>query len=223
MNLGSFQQRIGYSFQDTALLRLALAHRSVGGANNERLEFLGDAALGFIIARRLYEKFPEASESDLSLMRVALVRGETLAAVARELELGPLLALGEGERKSGGWERDSILADAVEAVIGAVVCDGGIDAASDVVERLFTKRIDTVEANPRKDPKTLLQEKLQADRLALPDYRIVSQRGRDHARVYVVECRVDSLHLATSAEGRSRREAEKEAALKMLEKMERSG
>ena len=220
MTLDPLQKRLGYTFEDSALLRRALSHRSVGGKNNERLEFLGDAALGYIVARRLFEKFGEASEADLTLMRADLVCRETLAAVAREIKLGGSLELGTGERKSGGWDRDSILADALEAVIGAALCDGGIDAAGRVVERLFAARVASVQSSPRKDPKTLLQEAMQAQRRALPVYVVVAQTGGDHERVYNVECRVESLDFRTVGSGSSRRDAEKEAASQMLEKLD---
>ena len=170
------------------LLERALTHRSVSHLNNERLEFLGDSILGYVIARKLYEQFPQANESDLTLMRVDLVRGKTLAHVARKLSLGSFLVLGSGERKSGGHDRDSILADALEALIGAIVCDSGINAAELVVSKLFEDQFDGVSLHPQKDPKTQLQELLQSQGQRPPNYEIADFSGEDHARTYRVSC-----------------------------------
>ncbi|MGD1982767.1 MAG: ribonuclease III [Chromatiaceae bacterium] len=214
------QDRLGYIFNDTELLDRALSHRSIGAGNNERLEFLGDALLGFEVADSLYRNSREADEGRLSRMRAHLVKRETLAAIARELELGDLLHLGPGELRSGGQSRDSILADAVEAVIAAVYLDGGIDQARQLVRRLLGDRL----ANPtaeieRKDPKTALQEHLQSLGEALPQYDVVSIEGEPHAQTFRVVCSTD-LAGDTLGEAGSRRKAEQSAARAMLEKLQ---
>ena len=202
-----------------SLLEQALTHRSASRVNNERLEFLGDSVLGYVVARALYEKFPEANEADLTLMRVDLVRGETLATVARNLSLGSFLNLGTGERKSGGHDRNSILADACEAIIGAIVCDGGICSAEQVVRELFQYRLDRVSPVPPKDPKTQLQELLQGRGLVPPTYEIAGFSGEEHARTYRVDCSVKGFD-STKGSGGSRREAEKVAASLMIKQIE---
>ena len=217
--LEKFERRIGYTFSDRALLAEALTHKSAGAANNERLEFLGDAALGYVVGRYLFDRSRQANEHELTVMRASLVKGETLAAVARDLGLGEFLALGPGERKSGGRDRSSILADAVEGVIGAVVCDGGLEAASSVIERTFGERLENARRESAKDAKTQLQELLQGRGLALPNYEITDRIGRDHAIEYVVECRVASLDVAERARASSRREAEKLAARRVLDRL----
>lgn len=206
------QDRIGYRFSDISLLERAVSHRSVGARNNERLEFLGDAILGFEVADRLYRTADTADEGQLSRMRARLVRRESLAAIGRDLELGEVLRLGAGELRSGGQSRDSILADAVEAIIAAVYLDGGIDPARQLVRRLLGERL--VNPTPdlrRKDPKTRLQEHLQAQGLALPDYEVVSIEGEQHDQTFRVVCRTVT-GLAVEAEGPSRRKAEQAAA-----------
>ena len=217
--LDKFERRIGYTFSDRALLSEALTHKSAGVANNERLEFLGDAALGYVVGRYLFERSRQANEHELTLMRASLVKGETLAAVARDIGLGEFLSLGPGERKSGGRDRSSILADAVEGVIGAVVCDGGLEAAAGVIEKTFGERLDNARHEDAKDPKTLLQELLQGRRLELPSYEITDRIGHDHAIEYVVECRVAALDVAERARASSRREAEKLAARRVLDRL----
>ena len=202
------------------LLERALTHRSVSHLNNERLEFLGDSILGYVIARKLYEQFPQANESDLTLMRVDLVRGNTLAHVARKLSLGSFLVLGSGERKSGGHDRDSILADALEALIGAIVCDSGINAAELVVSKLFEDQFDEVSLHPQKDPKTQLQELLQSQGQPPPNYEIADFSGEDHARTYRVSC-VANGYNPTKGSGNSRKNAEKAAASLMIKQIER--
>ena len=202
------------------LLERALTHRSVSHLNNERLEFLGDSILGYVIARKLYEQFPQANESDLTLMRVDLVRGKTLAHVARKLSLGSFLVLGSGERKSGGHDRDSILADALEALIGAIVCDSGINAAELVVSKLFEDQFDGVSLHPQKDPKTQLQELLQSQGQRPPNYEIADFSGEDHARTYRVSC-VANGYNPTKGSGNSRKNAEKAAAILMIKQIER--
>jgi ribonuclease-3 len=203
---------LGYAFVEPELLVQALTHRSHGNVNNERLEFLGDAALGHVVSEWLYGGFPAAPESDLTLMRAGLVRRTTLAAIAREIDLGAHVRLGSGERRSGGHRRESILADALEAVLGAVLLDGGIEALRAVVVRLFGSHLATVADSPRKDAKTLLQEWLQARGRELPRYTLVRQTGDSHAPRFHVACRIDDLGVEGDGEGGSRREAEQAAA-----------
>lgn len=213
---------IGHTFADPDLLELALTHRSSGTLNNERLEFLGDAALGHVVSELLFRDFPRASESDLTLMRANLVRRSMLAAVARDIDLGTELRLGTGERRSGGHRRDSILADALEALFGAVLLDAGIDALRAVVERLFTVHLRDIDRAISKDAKTLLQEWLQARGLELPQYRVRGQSGDAHAPRFDVVCRVDAFALEAGADGGSRREAEQNAARSVLDELTRT-
>jgi len=203
---------LNYRFRDPALARLALTHRSIGKPNNERLEFLGDALLGAIIAEMLYEVHPKASEGELSRLRAQLVNGQALAVVARELELGDGLQLGPGELKSGGFRRDSILADAFEAMIAAVYLDGGFDACRDTVRGLFAERIAALRRSS-KDAKTRLQEWLQAKGLPLPHYELVASHGEDHAKTFDISCTItEPVALVAEAHGGNRRAAEQDAA-----------
>lgn len=213
-------QRLGYEFRDPALLQQALTHRSYAWGNNERLEFLGDGLLNFVIGARLYALQPRAEEGALSRLRASLVREETLALLGRELQLGEQLRLGESEMKSGGHRRDSILADAVEAIIGAVFLDGGFDAARNVCERLYASLLaDLPDAESLKDPKTRLQETLQADGRPLPRYEILSESGPPHARRFAVRCLLTDNESYTESEGTSRRSAEQRAAELMIAKI----
>jgi len=206
-------ERLGYSFRQGALLDQALTHRSHGAVHNERLEFIGDAVLNCVIAAALYERLPEAPEGDLSRIRAHLVNRETLARLARALDLGGLLRFGEGEHRSGGADRASIVADALEAVFGAVFLDGGFDAARDVIRAVFAGDLAGLDpAALGKDPKTRLQEWLQARRIPVPEYTVVDTAGAAHAQSFTVECRVPSLALVTSGVGPSRRAAEQAAA-----------
>jgi ribonuclease-3 len=210
---------LGYAFKRPELLRQALTHRSFGANNNERLEFLGDSVLNCAVAATLYRTYPRLSEGDLSRLRAHLVKEPSLAGIARHIGLGGLLVLGEGELRSGGAERPSILADGVEALIGAVFLDGGFAAAEDVVARLYAGLLENLD--PRilgKDPKTLLQEHLQARRLALPAYAIVSVSGEAHRQEFQVECVIAALDIRTVGKGASRRAAEQEAARQAYEK-----
>lgn len=210
---------LSYRFRDPALAELALTHRSVGKPNNERLEFLGDALLGTFVAEMLYEVHPKASEGELSRLRAQLVNGQALAVIARELALGERLKLGSGELKSGGFRRDSILADAFEALIAAVYLDGGFEACRDTVRGLFAERI---AALPRssKDAKTRLQEWLQARGLPLPHYELVGSHGEDHARSFDVSCAiVEPEPIRAEGYGSSRRNAEQEAAETVLARL----
>lgn len=204
---------LGYHFQEPKLLAQALTHRSFAANNNERLEFVGDAILNYTVARMLFEVFPKLSEGELSRLRANLVNQEVLAQVAREMGLGEALFLGVGELKSGGFNRPSILADAVEAMFAAVCLDADFSAAEAVVKRLFAKRVREVDLkNQGKDAKTLLQETLQAKRLALPKYRIEQQSGEGNEAQFEVSCDLGELAHITYASGSSRREAEQKAA-----------
>lgn len=206
-------ERIGHTFSDAGLLRQALTHRSHGADHNERLEFLGDSVLSCVVAEALFHRYPDLPEGDLSRARARLVQRDTLFEFARSIDLGDELLLGEGELRSGGRERPSILADALEAVIGAVFMDGGLAAARDVVLGFMGPLLDEVGAGgPEKDPKTLLQEHLQGRRIALPVYRIVATAGVAHRQRFTVECAVDSLGIKATGQGTSRRAAEQRAA-----------
>jgi ribonuclease-3 len=211
--LSGFEQTLGYTFVNKSLLTTALSHRSLGEDNNERLEYLGDALLGFIIAETLYQQYPDASEGELTRLRASLVKGETLGRIARELHLGNHVLLGGGELKSGGWRRTSILANTLEAIIGAIYLDAGFDTCRDRVLSLFADIIrKTSPDNLVKDPKTRLQEYLQSRQLHLPEYNIVMERGESHARTFTVECAIPGLEISVQAEGRNKRSAEQAAA-----------
>jgi ribonuclease-3 len=214
------QQRLGYHFLDPDLLERALSHRSLGAKNNERLEFLGDALLGFEVADHLYRHVRDADEGQLSRMRAHLVKRETLAGIARGLELGDMLKLGAGELRSGGQTRDSILADAIEAIIAAVYLDGGIDESRALVRRLLGERlVDPTPETRRKDPKTRLQEHLQSVGKALPRYEVVGTSGDQHEQIFRVVCSTGLID-DTEGEGSTRRRAEQAAAKSMLSRLE---
>jgi ribonuclease-3 len=212
---------IDYRFNDPDLLSEALTHRSAGSFNNERLEFLGDSILGTIIAARLFERHPEASEGDMSRMRARLVRGSTLAEVAAGMDLGRRIQMGEGERKSGGFRRSSILADAFEALLGAIFLDGGYEACRAVILARFDPLIDALpDIDQLKDAKTRLQEWLQGRGRPLPEYRLREESGADHRKSFRVACRLADADLATEETGGSRRKAEQAAAARMLARLE---
>ena len=211
---------LDYRFADPALLETALTHRSAGRGNNERLEFLGDAVLGLLVAEALHARFPRATEGDLTRLRAALVREETLAAIARELALGESLRLGPGELRSGGHRRESILADAFEAVVAAIYLDGGLAACRAALMPLLDARIAALgDAAANKDPKTRLQEWLQGRGLGLPAYALVETAGDDHRKTFFVRCSAKALGLACVGEGGSRRAAEAHAARLVLERI----
>ncbi len=217
-DLGKLQRNLQYQFSDVGLLQKALTHRSVGGVNNERLEFLGDSILNFVIAEQLFQQFPKESEGVLSRLRASLVKGETLAELARNLELGEYLSLGQGEMKSGGFRRASILADAFEAIIGAVYLDSNFEVARELLLQLFSERLQAVSPNVTiKDPKTRLQEFLQARKKELPVYELISLEGEAHAQQFVVSCQINAGEQVAQGEGSSRRKAEQAAAQKILE------
>ncbi len=215
------QQRLGYRFKQPALLAEALTHSSHSVPHNERLEFMGDALLDLVISDVLYQRFDKAREGELSRMRSTLVREQTLHQVALELNLGQELRLGEGEHRSGGARRASILADALEALFGAVYRDGGLASVSEVIVNLFRSRLDAIHPGvDTKDSKTRLQEWLQARRLALPVYEVTSVRGAAHEQVFDVECHIESRQLRAQGSGSSRRIAEQEAARAAFEALE---
>lgn len=216
------QQRLGYDFRDPAQLDLALTHRSHGAHNNERLEFLGDSILNFIIGEALFRRFPEAREGQLSRLRSQMVKGETLSAIAREFEVGECLLLGEGEMKSGGSRRDSILADTIEALIGGIYLESGFEVCAERVNAWYRERLDALSlASPAKDAKTRLQEFLQAHKLPLPEYNVVEVEGEAHAHRFTIECRVAPLKEPARARANSRRVAEKQAAADVLEQLQK--
>ena len=205
--------RLDYTFRQPELLRQALTHRSFGTPHNERMEFVGDAVLNCVVGATLYERFPALPEGDLSRVRAGLVNGDTLARVARALDLGPAIRLGEGEQKSGGADRASILADALEALFGAVYLDGGFDAARRVIIACYADVLRDVDPGTLgKDPKTRLQEWLQARRWPVPEYVVTATRGEPHEQRFTVECRIPRLGVAATGEGTSRRAAEQSAA-----------
>lgn len=210
-------RKLGLSFNDPELLGVALTHRSVGAKNNERLEFLGDAILGFVIAQRLFELFPEASEGVLSRLRASLVNQGSLAELARHLQLGDYLHLGSGELKSGGFRRDSILSDALEAIIGALFQDQGIDACQRWILQLFAEKLQSVSLdNWRKDPKTQLQELMQSKKIELPEYTLITMSGLPHEQTFKVKCTIPLLKDACIGVGATRKRAEQAAAEQML-------
>ncbi len=211
--LDALVRTLGYQFNDPMLLESALTHRSAAAQNNERLEFLGDAILSFVISAELYNRFPQANEGKLSRLRASLVKGETLAELARELRLGDYLRLGSGELKSGGFRRESILADAFEAVLGAIYLDSDIATVKPLILALFAERLE--QARPetaQKDPKTRLQELLQSRHSPLPSYDVLSVEGKAHEQTFTVSCEVDGLGEAAVGVGSSRRKAEQAAA-----------
>jgi ribonuclease III len=211
------EAHLRYAFKDTALLDLALTHRSASKTNNERLEYLGDSFLTYAIARRLFDLRRDDTEGDLSRARAALVKEPTLAAIGQRLGVDSQLTLGAGELRTGGAQRAAILADAVEALIGAVLLDGGPTAAEAVVDLMFAGELENLpDAATLKDPKTRLQEWLQGRGLPLPSYVVTAVQGRDHEQTFVVECEVRDKNVQTTGRGQSRRRAEQEAAAAML-------
>lgn len=218
MDLPELEERLGYRFAQPTLLEQAVTHRSHGAVHNERLEFLGDAVLNCTIAHLLYQKYARLNEGDLSRLRANLVKQQSLAEIAQQLGLADFLRLGEGEMKSGGFRRPSILADTLEAAIGAVFVDGGFEAARDVIGRLFEPVLKSVDPKTLgKDSKTLLQEYLQGKRMPLPVYTVVETRGAAHNQEFEVECSIPKLEISVRGTGRSRRAAEQSAAKLALE------
>ena len=211
---------LGYRFSDPALLTRALTHRSAAGAHYERLEFLGDALLNFVIGEAAFLTWPKAAEGDLSRLRASLVCEDSLARLGRDLKLGDYLKMGTGELKSGGYRRESILADAFEAVLGAIYLDGGFEPAKQSCLKIFAELLaNPPEAETLKDSKTRLQERLQADSRPLPEYSVLAEHGPPHRRVFTVNCQLPDGSLITEATGPSRKQAEQDAAKFMLEKL----
>ncbi|MFZ9653513.1 MAG: ribonuclease III [Steroidobacteraceae bacterium] len=214
-------ETLGLAPRDASLYAAALTHRSAGGRNNERLEFLGDAVLNLLAAEMLYAHFPRASEGDLSRFRARLVSAEPLAAIAVRLGVGEQLQLGSGELKSGGFRRESILADAIEALIGATYLDAGLDGARVLVTRLFDGALEQLPtAESLKDPKTRLQERLQARGVAVPTYTVTHTTGEPHAQTFEVRCEIAALDMVSDGSGSSRRRAEQDAAQRLLAQLE---
>jgi len=213
----NLSKKLNYQFSDLSLLSEAITHRSKQSKNNERLEFLGDSVLGYVISSELFRRFPDALEGVLTRGRAALVKGETLAEMALSLDLGDFLQLGPGELKSGGFRRKSILADAMEAIIGAIYLDGGLEAAREYVLSIYKNKLAILSLDKvSKDPKTQLQEKLQSVKKPLPEYEVVATSGSDHEQVFEVKCKVAGISRSVKGIGRSRRKAEQDAAKKML-------
>ncbi len=213
-----FGKVLGYNFQNEELLSIALTHRSLGKSNNERLEYLGDAIVGLFIAERLFIKFPEASESQLTRLRSSLVKGEALAQLARDLGVGNYIKLGAGERKSRGWQKDSILADAMEALIGAIYLDSNLENCRGIVLNLYAPLLDKLTLDSiALDSKTRLQEYLQANKKPLPSYEVVTEEGDAHAKLFTIECRIEGLDEPVTAQGKTKRGAEQAAAKTALE------
>ncbi len=216
-------RRLAYTFRDRALLTRALTHRSKAAEHNERLEFLGDSVLNLVISTELYDRFPALAEGELTRLRASLVRKPTLALHARALELGQCIELGGGELKSGGYDRDSILADALEAVFGAIYKDSGLQEVTRVINQLYRQNLADLDPNAvPKDPKTRLQEYLQKHSLPTPSYQILDVTGEAHSQNFVIECHVNSLSEAVRGEGNSRRAAEQQAAERVLAVLERA-
>jgi ribonuclease-3 len=222
-NDGLLEARLGHQFAAPALLAQALTHRSHTGRDNERLEFLGDAVLGLAIGEELYRRQPLAEEGELTRLRASLVDAESLAAIAAGLGIGDHLRLGAGELKSGGYRRPSILADALEAIIGAVYLEGGLETARALVLRLYSARLANLPTKPVKDPKTRLQEWLQSRGYELPAYTLEAVWGEPHAQTFRAGCTVAAMSLAATGEGASRRRAEQEAAVALIALLEAKG
>lgn len=215
--ISRLSKNIGYSFKNSNLLIQAITHRSAKGQHNERLEFLGDSILGFVIAEALFEQFPKHDEGDLTRMRSSLVKGVTLAEIGRDFNLGEYLILGPGELKSGGHRRESILEDAIEAIIGAVYLDSDITVCKTLILTWFAKRLSAIKpGHEQKDPKTRLQEYLQGRKIPLPVYEVIDTTGQSHNQQFTVRCCTQVIESEVIAKGTSRRKAEQEAAQQVL-------
>jgi ribonuclease-3 len=221
LDIDRLSRSIGYVFSDLKLIEQALTHRSAGGINNERFEYLGDAILGFVIADILFHRFPAASEGEMSRLRASLVKRDTLAAIAKEYSLGDYLILGSGELRSGGHARSSILADGLEAILGAIYLDSGYETTREAILRLFSGRLEKLSlSDQQKDPKTRLQELMQARKLSLPVYEVTQITGEPHNQVFRVICEVGELNHRIMGSGSSRRKAEQDAASQLLSLLE---
>jgi len=216
----SFSRIIHYTFNDPSFMIMALTHRSFSAQHNERLEFLGDSVLSFLIANELYKRFPRIDEGDLSRLRAQLVKESSLSTIATSMGLGDFIRLGEGELKSAGWRRPSILADTFESMIGAIYLDGGIEPTHQFVLRFFETQLNEIDPKLiQKDPKTLLQELLQSKKSDLPIYTVVSIEGEAHSQTFTIECHIKKSNIKTQGVGNSRRIAEQEAASKAYQLM----
>ena len=220
-NLPRLCGKLNYEFKNIDLLKQALTHRSADPVNNERFEFLGDSLLSTVIANALFHQFPQNSEGQLSRLRAHLVKGDMLALIAQEINLGDYLYLGQGELKSGGFRRTSILADALEAIFAAIYLDSDFSTCQTVILRLFDQRLkdDCLNQN-LKDSKTQLQENLQSRKITLPQYRLTKVEGETHDQIFYITCKVPGLNLATEGKGETRRKAEQEAARKMFKQIQ---
>ncbi|GGP40557.1 MULTISPECIES: ribonuclease III [Shewanella] len=217
-NLPRLSRTLGYEFNNIELLTQALTHRSAANKHNERLEFLGDSILSIVISDALYHQFPKATEGDLSRMRATLVKGDTLTIIAKEFKLGDYLYLGPGELKSGGFRRESILADAVEAIIGAIYLDADLEVCRKLLLTWYAERLAKIKPGiNQKDPKTILQEHLQGFKKPLPDYQVVAVEGEAHDQTFTVECKISELNEVVTGVASSRRKAEQLAAAQVLE------
>jgi len=220
IDFSRLMRRIEYTFSDLSHLKRAMTHRSVSSDNNQRLEFLGDSILSFVIANALFERFPNEDEGKLSRLRAHLVKGDTLALVANEIALGDVLLLGPGELRTGGFRRSSTLADALEALFAAIYLDGGMNRAEAVILQLFDSRLcDVGLIENLKDPKTQLQEHLQAHKKALPQYELILVTGEEHNQIFHVSCTVAGLSIQAEGRGNSRRKAEQDAASQFLHQL----
>lgn len=220
-NLNRLCKKINYEFKELSLLKQALTHRSADAVNNERLEFLGDSLLGTVIANALFQQFPQNSEGQLSRLRAHLVRGEMLAVIAQEIGLGDYLYLGQGELKSGGFRRASILADALEAIFAAVYLDSDFETCKKIILNLFDNRLKDEHLNDNlKDSKTQLQEYLQSRKITLPQYRLTNVEGDTHDQIFHISCKVPDMNLVTEGKGNTRRKAEQEAARKLFKQIQ---
>ena len=218
--LKRLEKKIGHTFVNDDLLKRAITHRSAGSRHNERLEFLGDSILSLVIAEALFHRFPDVSEGDMSRMRATLVREKTLAELAREFDLGEYLILGPGELKSGGFRRESILADTVEALIGAIYLDVGMEPVRGLLLAWYASRLDEIRPGAdQKDPKTRLQELLQGKRKPLPSYVVIKVKGEAHNQEFTVQCEIEGIASSVIGVGSSRRKAEQAAAEKALEQL----
>ncbi len=216
----SLSRIIHYTFNDPSFMIMALTHRSFSAQHNERLEFLGDSVLSFLIANELYKRFPRIDEGDLSRLRAQLVKESSLSTIATSMGLGDFIRLGEGELKSAGWRRPSILADTFESIIGAIYLDGGIEPTHEFVLRFFETQLNEIDPKLiQKDPKTLLQELLQSKKSDLPIYTVVSIEGEAHSQTFTIECHIKKSNIKTQGVGNSRRIAEQEAASKAYQLM----
>ena len=216
----SLSRIIHYTFNDPSFMTMALTHRSFSSQHNKRLEFLGDSVLSFVIANELYKRFPRIDEGDLSRLRAQLVKESSLSTIATSIGLGDFIRLGEGELKSAGWRRPSILADTFESIIGAIYLDGGIKPTHEFVLRFFETQLNEIDPKLiQKDPKTLLQELLQSKKSDLPIYTVVSIEGEAHSQTFTIECQIKKSNIKTQGVGNSRRVAEQEAASRAYQLM----